>query len=96
MQKTHFPSIVCLPHLSSIDLFSPTPHTSLTLPLHYYKSKDQTKSFHTSQTSMRQKILKAQTKSSLLSRISNKILTLGLSSFSPKLKCTNEDHGVKN
>ena len=59
-------------------------------------------SFHTSKffshstTSMEWKILKTQTKSSLLSKISSKTLTPRLLSLSPKLNGENETHRVEN
>jgi hypothetical protein len=45
---------------------------------------------------MEWKILKNQAKSSLLLKISSKILTLGILSLSPKINGANEAHRVEN
>ena len=53
------------------------------------------KSFHTSRTSRRWKILENSNKILFTLENLKQTLTLGLSSCSLKLKCTNEAHGVK-
>ena len=50
----------------------------------------------TQQTSIKWKILKTRTKSSLLSKILSKTLTLVLLSLSPNLNGTNETHRIEN